>query len=134
MRINPPTEDHRIEVTVVPMVNVVFLLLIFFMLVGRVLPGDELDISVPLSESGETQTGEPIRIIVPADGHIVMEENEIDPTALSEAIVEMLQRDPEQRFQLKADAALEANQLIQIMELLRQAGVRELTLLTERSF
>ena len=133
MRINPPPEEHRVEVTVVPMVNVVFLLLIFFMLVGRIAPSDELDVSPPLSRSGQIQNDEPIRIIVPADGQILIEEDKVDTAVLDQTIAELLQKDPEQSFQLKADAALEANRLIQIMEILRQAGVRELTLLTEHA-
>lgn len=134
MRINPPPEDHRIEVTVVPMVNVVFLLLIFFMLVGRIVPSSELEVSPPISRSGQAQSGEPVRIIVPADGHIVIGEKETDIAALDAAVAAILDSDPERQFQLKADAALEANRLIYIMEILRQAGVRELTLLTERAF
>lgn len=133
MRISPPREDHRVEVTVIPMVNIVFLLLIFFMLVGRIVPSDELDVSPPLSLSDQMQSGEPIRIIVAADGRTMVDGNEVDTTALSNVIIEMLEQETEKRFQLKADAALEANRLIQIMEILRQAGVRELTLLTEHA-
>lgn len=133
MRINPPQEDHRVEVTVVPMVNVVFLLLIFFMLVGRIVPTNELDVSPPISYSSQVQSGEPIRIIVPADGPMILEDNEVDIAALDQAILDLLQQDPERQFQIKADAEIEANRLIHIMEILRQAGVRELTLLTEHA-
>ena len=132
MRINPPREDHRIEVTVVPMVNVVFLLLIFFMLVGRIAPGDELQASPPLSLSSQMQSNEPVRIIITADGQIGIEKDKLKAANLNQVITEMLQENPERSFQLKADARLEANRLIHIMEILRQAGVRELTLLTER--
>lgn len=133
MRIFPPSEDHRVEVTVVPMVNVVFLLLIFFMLVGRIAPNDEIEVSPPISLSGQTQRGEPVQIIVAADGRIVLDGKELDPGAFNNAIVEMLGKNPDKHYQLKADAAVEANLLIRIMEMLRQAGVRELTLFTERA-
>lgn len=133
MRIFPPSEDHRVEVTVVPMVNVVFLLLIFFMLVGRIAPNDEIEVSPPISLSGQTQRGEPVQIIVAADGRIVLDGKELDPGAFNNAIAEMLGQNPDKHYQLKADAAVEANLLIRIMEMLRQAGVRELTLFTERA-
>lgn len=133
MRINPPSEDHRVEVTVVPMVNVVFLLLIFFMLVGRIAPSEELEVSPPLSLSGQMLNGEPVRIIVAKDGQIAIEKDKLEASDLSQVMAEMLQQNPERSFQLKADAGLEANRLIHIMEILRQAGVRELTLLTERA-
>ena len=132
MRIHPPAENHRTEVTIIPMVNVVFLLLIFFMLVGRIAPNDSLDVSLPVSSSGQAQSGELTHIVIAADGRMVLDGDELDMPALIGAVTEMVTEDAKTRFELKADANLEANQLILVMEVLRQAGVQELALITER--
>ena len=132
MKIHPPTENHRTEVTIVPMVNVVFLLLIFFMLVGRIAPNDSLDVSLPVSESGQAQSDELTQIVIAADGRMVLNGNELDMPALIGVVTDMVTQDSTTRFELKADAKLEANRLILIMEVLRQAGVEELALVTER--
>lgn len=131
MRIYPPTEDHRTEVTMIPMVNVVFLLLIFFMVVGQITPRDALDVSPPVSSSGQTQPDQFSQIVIAADGRMLLEDAEIDIPALIDAVTDQVAQDPAARFQLKADAALDANRLILILEILRQAGVRELALVTE---
>ena len=133
MRIYPPTEDHRTEVTIIPMVNVVFLLLIFFMLVGRITPYDPLDVSLPVSSSGHVQPSELTQMVIAADGRIVLNGNELEIPALIGVVTDMVTEDAVTRFQLKADAALDANRLILIMEILRQAGVRELALITEHA-
>lgn len=132
MKIHPPTENHRTEVTIVPMVNVVFLLLIFFMLVGRIAPNDSLDVSLPVSESGQAQSDELTQIVIAADGRMVLNGNELDMPALIGVVTDMVTQNSTTRFELKADAKLEANRLILIMEVLRQAGVEELALVTER--
>ena len=133
MRIHPPTESHRTEVTMVPMVNVVFLLLIFFMLVGRIAPHDSLDISLPVSSSGQAQTDELTHIEIAADGRMVLNGDALDMPALIGVVTDMVTEDSTTRFELKADASLEANRLILVMEVLRQAGVQELALVTERA-
>lgn len=132
MRIHPPAENHRTEVTIIPMVNVVFLLLIFFMLVGRIAPNDSLDISLPVSSSGQEQSDELNHIVIAADGRMVLDGDELDMPALIGVVTEMVTEDAKTRFELKADANLEANRLILVMEVLRQAGVQELGLITER--
>ena len=133
MRIHPPAENHRTEVTIIPMVNVVFLLLIFFMLVGRIAPNDSLDISLPVSSSGQAQSDELTHIAIAADGRMVLDGDELDMSALIGVVADMVKEDSRTRFELKADANLEANQLILVMEVLRQAGVQELALVTERA-
>ena len=133
MRIYPPTEDHRTEVTIIPMVNVVFLMLIFFMLVGRITPYDPLDISLPVSSSGQVQSNELTQMVIAADGRIVLNGSELEIPTLIGVVTEMVTEDAVTRFQLKADAKLDANRLILIMEILRQAGVRELALITEHT-
>ncbi|MDJ0956289.1 MAG: biopolymer transporter ExbD [Arenicellales bacterium] len=132
MRIHPPTENHRTEVTMVPMVNVVFLLLIFFMLVGRIAPNDSLDISLPVSSSEQAQSDELTQIVIAADGRMVLNGDELDMPALIGVVTDMVTEESTTRFELKADANLEANRLILVMEVLRQAGVQELALVTER--
>ena len=114
------------------MVNVVFLLLIFFMLVGRIAPNDSLDVSLPVSESGQAQSDELTQIVIAADGRMVLNGSELDMPALIGVVTDMVTQDSTKRFELKADAKLEANRLILIMEVLRQAGVEELALVTER--
>ena len=133
MRIHPPTENHRTEVTIVPMVNVVFLLLIFFMLVGRIAPNDSLDISLPVSSSGQARSDDLTHIVIAADGRMVLDGNELDMSALIGVVTDKVTEDSTTRFELKADAKLEANRLILVMEVLRQAGVQELALVTEHS-
>ncbi len=52
MKFSSQPPERRLDLTVLPMVNIVVLLLIFFMLVGRIGPTEELDVSLPVSHSG----------------------------------------------------------------------------------
>lgn len=132
MKFGLQSQERHMDLTVLPMVNVVFLLLIFFMLVGRVGPKEELEISPPLSESGQMESGRPVRVEINQSGAIAFNGKIIDTTELIVVITDLLRQDPSTQLQLKADAGLDANSLIRIMETLRLIGVAKLTLVTER--
>jgi biopolymer transport protein ExbD len=124
-------EERRLDLTVLPMVNIVFLLLIFFMLVGRIGPTGELEVSPPVSPSGQVETGQSLRVEIGANGEMALDGRGIDMTEMIVMLTDILRQDPATQIQLNADAELDANRLIKIMETLRLIGVAKLTLVTE---
>jgi len=133
MKIPPPTEGSRTELSVVPLVNVVFLLLIFFMLVGQVSSPEPLDIDPPRSVSGREDSGRAVKVLLTRDGQIAVQSVVLPAAALSERVGGILADQPDAEFQVKADARVEAVRMIEVMESLRAAGVERLTLLTEQA-
>lgn len=132
MKITPPTEANRSELSVVPLVNVVFLLLVFFMLVGQIKSPEPLDVQPPQSLSDKDGAERPVRILLTRGGEIAVERTVVRESQLTERVAQRLARDPSARFQVKADARTEGVLLIRVMERLHAAGVTQLTLLTEQ--
>lgn len=133
MKIAPPTEANRSELSVVPLVNVVFLLLVFFMLVGQISSPEPLDIQPPRSASGNDDAGQTVKVLLTRDGQIAVENVVVTESRLIDSVAEVLARQPAATFQLKADARVDAVRMIRVMENLRDAGVEHLTLLTEHA-
>ncbi|MDZ7840453.1 MAG: biopolymer transporter ExbD [Gammaproteobacteria bacterium] len=131
MKIPPPTEDNRTELSVVPLVNVVFLLLIFFMLVGQISTPESLDIRPPRSVSGEEGIGGAVKVLLTRDGQIAVDNIVLPESGLVERAAGILAERPAAEFQIKADAQVDAVRMIRAMEGLRAAGVERLTLVTE---
>jgi biopolymer transport protein ExbD len=116
--------------SILPLINIVFLLLIFFMIAGRLAVKDPFQVTPPQSNSeGKTEINETI-IIVGDDGKLVFDGKIIEESNLEHLIVERLKINNETQIQLKADAEAEAINVVSIMELLRKAGVNKLQLLT----
>lgn len=132
MKIPLPTEETRTELSVVPLVNVVFLLLIFFMLVGQVASPEALDVQPPRSTSGTEPADETIKILLTRDGQIAVERVVVPASRVTQRVAAILAERPAAAFQVKADARVEAVTMIRTMERLRAAGVEQLTLLTEQ--
>lgn len=132
MKIPPPTEEHRTELSVVPLVNVVFLLLVFFMLAGQISSPEPLDVQPPMSISDQEPTGESVNVLLTRDGQIALERVVIPASRLTEHAAGILAEQPAAAFHIKADARVDAVRMIRTMESLRDAGVERLTLLTEQ--
>lgn len=118
------------EERVLPLINVVFLLLIFFMLAGRLVANDPLDVTPPQSASeGPAELREQV-VYVGGDGRLAFDGSVLDKAALKAAVTARLADATDRRVRLKADGGAEAVQVVAVLELLREAGVEILTLLT----
>lgn len=118
------------EDSILPLINIVFLLLIFFMVAGRLSISDPFRIDPPYSASdGKTEASETI-ILLAADGRLVFDRVPIEKNELEQLAEQQMKLDSETQVQLKADAQVEAINVVEIMELLRAAGVKKLQLLT----
>lgn len=119
-------EDERI----LPLINVVFLLLIFFMLAGRFSASDPFEVEPPRSVSQGAATERDILVLVSADGRLALDGEIIESAALGAAVADRLSPDKTMRLWLKADGSAEATRVVEVMELLRAAGAEQLRLLT----
>ncbi len=122
----PRNDEERI----LPLINVVFLLLIFFMLAGRIAATDPFEITPPSSASEAPAGPRDILVVMSGDGRLALDGETLRREALQAAVAERLAvRDPV-RVRLKADSQAEAAEVVAVMEILREAGVERLKLLT----
>ncbi|HMA13524.1 MAG: ExbD/TolR family protein [Bacteroidota bacterium] len=116
---------------ILPLINVVFLLLIFFMLAGRLTEAAPFSVVPPVSEqaaAAEAAAPREAAILVAADGRLALNGTAMDAGALRAAVAEALARRPDLPVSLKADGGTEAAEVVAVMESLRDAGVRRLQL------
>jgi biopolymer transport protein ExbD len=116
----PEAPRRRPRETVVPMINVVFLLLIFFLMTAQIAPAPPLDLTLPegtREQAAEAETA----LYIAADGTVALAGAEGDPWAA-------LAADPPAALTLRADAALEAAEAARILARLAALGIDEVQL------
>jgi biopolymer transport protein ExbD len=128
MKLRRPDKRSEAENTI-PLINVVFLLLIFFMLAGKLGQQDPFPLTPPNSESTRAPAERPATVYVAADGKTALGDEVLSLNALEGVVRERL-GDGAQVVRLKSDKAADANRVIEVMEVLRRAGVDRVTLLT----
>jgi biopolymer transport protein ExbD len=112
------------------MINIVFLLLLFFMLAGSVEPKDIVTVAPPVSTSGEREDNGLAEILMDGEGSLYLREVAVGIAELREAIAGQLTDNPETRIRFKVDGGAATVQVIRVLEQLRLAGAEELVLLT----
>jgi len=125
-RRRPRNDEERI----LPLINIVFLLLVYFMLAGRISATDPFRIEPPRSASEAPIESQESVVLVSADGRLALDGEVMERAALEAAIAERMSQDPAPRIRLKADGRAEATGVVAVMEWLREAGVERLKLLT----
>ncbi len=117
---------------ILPLINVVFLLLIFVMMMSRVEGTDGYDVTPPVSISEDPAGQWETVLLLTKDGKVQLDDIEVDQAALMQYAREQKRDHPGQIIKIRADAQVDAIQLISLMESLRIGGVENLVLLTEK--
>ena len=120
---------RSLDDALLPLINIVFLLMVFFLFVGRVggLPADEQG---PRSRADRQATeAAPRRLELRADGRLLADGRETTEAEL--AVLALAWRGAAVDVRAPAEAA--ADRVMRLLGLLRQAGVGEVRLLTVRA-
>ncbi len=129
MRFEPPRPKND-EERVLPLINVVFLLLIFFMLAGKLAATDPFQVEPPRSASEGPPSPHELRVLVGANGEFALDGEVMEAEQLRRMVAERLAVDAPPKLRLKADARAEATRVVEVMEWLREAGAERVQLLT----
>ena len=120
-------EDERI----LPLINIVFLLLIFFMVAGRLTASDSFRVTPPRSTSRTPGDAEALTLSIEQGGALALNGAAIAYADIGPAVARRLAADTAAvPVRLEADAAVEAIAVVKVMAALREAGVADLQLLT----
>lgn len=130
MKVNALPRRRDDDENLIPLINIVFLLLIFFMLAGTFARPDRFEVAPPSSLSPTPAQEQQMTVLLSADGRLAIGDQEVDKPELQRLIMDRLSAEPDLQVQLKADQNLAAEKLIDIMESLRAAGLEKLMLLT----
>jgi biopolymer transport protein ExbD len=129
-RIKPRKQESTIA-----LINVVFLMLIFFLIAGTLAPPADHQVSYIASER-EDNAPPPDMVFVRADGTVSWRGEPVDPSAHFADWKAILSIDGDQErapLRVAADRDLSALKLLELLKTLRAGGIDKIVLVTERS-
>lgn len=122
------------NINVIPLIDVIFLLVIFFVIAGSMEPPDLLPIDVPQSDTAmDTYQDEPITLLLTTEGDIIVNHTPVTEWTLASAIRYRLKLFPDQEIIVKADSNLPARRFIDVLRILSDAGATNLAIATRKS-
>lgn len=123
---------NHAHMNIAPLVDVVFLLLLFFMLTSHLLQEPAIKIRLPESKTSEAQKEGIKTVYISKDGDIFFMDKRIDLKDLQGALKGSL-KDPEHDLiRIKADKESDVGILVSVIDEVRLAGVRNYIIVTER--
>lgn len=125
-------ELHKPQETenTLPLINVVFLLLIFFILSGVVTNPELFEVSPPESISDHEPDQGPIQILLSKDGKLAHGQEAITKQQFQRIISHAKQNNSDTLLQIKADQEVEMQKVFEIMEIIKTAQYDNFQLLT----
>jgi biopolymer transport protein ExbD len=128
MDIVEPKKKQEYE-SVLPLINIVFLLLIFFMLAGAFTKPDMFAVEIPDAASNNDANRDDITLLMNANGELAIETTRYSKDELISLIKNKLDNKGVV-VQLKADENVKSQDLIAMMETLSTTGLQSIRLLT----
>lgn len=124
-----------VRVNVVPMIDVVMCLIVFYLMVGQLAINRAAGVEIPPTPEGAEDVrtaADPIVLAVRADGAILLDGEPADPARLPGEIAGRIARDPGAKIEIRADRDAPYSAVRPALDAARQAGVRDVELVTER--
>jgi biopolymer transport protein ExbD len=128
MDINETPKKREFE-SVLPMINIVFLLLIFFMLAGTFTQPEILSITPPNAHTRNTANQDHIVLSVDANKQFAIDATQYSEADVLKHVSQIVRKNASSSLQLKADANLTSQHLIDVMETLSTTGLETIHLL-----
>ena len=123
---NREADADEAQIDLTPMLDVVFIMLIFFIVVASFLKEAGIEMNRPDSNQNPPESdATSISVTITGDHQIWMENRRVDVRSVRANIARMLAADPEQSFTVKTEPGASAGTLLEVSDAAREAGVKQ---------
>jgi biopolymer transport protein ExbD len=120
------TEKTEIDLT--PMLDVVFIMLIFFIVTASFVKESGIDVNRPNAATAERKERGNILIAISAGGQIWIDKRQVDVRALRANIERLHAENPQGAVVIPADRDSKNGLLVEVMDAARMAGVENVSI------
>ena len=120
-------------INMAPLIDMVFLLLIFFMVTTSFVKESGIDVQRPTASTAALKEKGNILIGVDANGRVFLERKQIDVRSVRAHIERCLAENPEGAVVIVADKASQTGVVIQVMDQSRLAGAKNVSIAASKS-
>jgi biopolymer transport protein ExbD len=115
--------DDEQEINITPMLDVVFIMLIFFIVTASFVKESGIEVDRPSAVTAVVKEKGNILVAVTATGEIWINRRQVDPRALRANIERLHAENPQGSVVIQADKSSTTEMLVSVMDAARQAGV-----------
>ncbi len=116
-------EDEDQEINITPLIDIVFIMLIFFIVTASFVKESGIEVDRPSAVTAVVKEKGNILVAISETGEIWVDRRQVDPRALRANIERLHAENPKGSVVIQADKNSTTEMLIQVMDAARQAGV-----------
>ena len=128
MQFGPERRGRGTVINVTSLIDVMFLLLIFFMVSSTFKLQPAIELTLPRSATAEAVAATPVVVYLARDGQLYVNEQPIDRESLRTTLAQRLSSSNEDRLVLRADEEAEHGAVVALIDLVKEAGYRRVSL------
>ena len=128
---------HRLQrkpvFMIIPMIDIIFFLLVFFMMNSlQTVAQKALTVQLPQAQSASAPAQLPIIITLDEAGHMTIDNKPVSITESSGIMTKHIQENANVAVVLQADRRTAHGQVVAVMDMLKQSGVKRLSIAAEQ--
>ncbi len=123
--------EQNPEIDMTPMLDIVFIMLIFFIVTTSFVKESGIDVNRPSAQTAQTKERAHIIVSIKANGEIWIDKRAIDIRAVRANVARLHAENPLGSVIIAADRDTHVNVLVQVMDQVRLAGISNASIATE---
>jgi len=128
IRQNLRRTGRGVDINMSPLIDMVFLLLIFFVVTTSFVKETGIDVQRPTAATAEMKEKGNVLIGVSRDGKVFLDRKQIDVRSVRAHMTRALSENPESSVVIVADRESHTGTVVKVMDQCRQAGVKNVSL------
>jgi biopolymer transport protein ExbD len=124
--------ERREDIDVSPLIDMVFILLIFFMVTTTFVKDMKVDLQRPGAASAQMASTKALRIYIDESSTILIEGSPVRPWMVQSRVREFLESSGSEQVLVVTDRRIAAETLIEVVDQCRLAGATEVGVATEK--
>jgi biopolymer transport protein ExbD len=124
-------EKKHPEINVTPLIDIVFILLIFLMVSTSFNFTNSIDVNLPAAKGDEKPIVENIRVVMTKDGLITVNDQTVQIAEVEPVLTKYKETAPDATVVIEADKEVAHGQVVTVMDASRKAGYQKFAIAVE---
>jgi biopolymer transport protein ExbD len=126
-------EEEESSIDITPMLDVVFIMLIFFIVTATFIKESGIDVDKPSAATAVVQEKASILVAIDAENNIWINRRQVDIRSVRSIVERLHAENPKGTLVIQADKESKNDILVQVMDASRRAGVYDIALAANES-
>ena len=119
------------EINIIPLTDVILVLLVIFMVATPLISQNRVEIKLPVSASEEAiENSQQVYITITGEGIIYLENKILTKQELKQRMTALVKKNPDLKVIMAADKSCRFQNVIGVMDTLKEVGVKSLNIAT----